>query len=191
MNYGAFQQAIQNQVKAALSYDGSKVIWSDQTLDRPARPFVELSVLSFRDLSHHSMHGVIDNPDSDGDDGEEILLQTTDHLELTVQTRIFSAAVVGDLAPMNLAQKIHSFFGRETTNDALQDIAIVSRENVQNASLVLETKYEGRAIFNIIFRVAVVDTEATTYIETAPVETTFTGALTGDIESAFDIDLSE
>ena len=71
MNYGAFQQAIQNQVKAALSYDGSKVIWSDQTLDRPARPFVELSVLSFRDLSHHSMHGVIDNPDSDGDDGEE------------------------------------------------------------------------------------------------------------------------
>jgi hypothetical protein len=185
-----FEDAIQARVKAALTFDGGHVIWANQTRDRPSRPFVELALLTDDDLSEQGEYSQEDNPDSTGNDGEEILLNVKHQVELTVQFRVFSSAVTGANRAFNLAKRVRDFFDRESTIEALGAIAVISRDNVQDASIVLETEHEGRAVFNIRFRVADIDTETATYIETVKVKPTVIQT-DGPIESTITIDLGD
>lgn len=188
MDLASFQTAIQARTKAALSFDGGHCVWANQTRERPTRPFVELDILSSDDLSEQGEFSQADNPSPT--DGAEILLSVKHQLELTIQFRVFSSAVTGSSKAFNLAQTLRNFFDRESTIDALGAIAVVSRDAVQDISLVLETEHEGRAVFNIRFRVADVDTESATYIETAVVKPTVTQT-SGPIEHTLTIDLGE
>jgi hypothetical protein len=169
MNLTTFQTAIQALVKSATGFDDGHAIWANQTRKRPDRPFVELAHPEGAS-PFFSEDSVDDTPSPTP--GNEITLTAKEHVEITVQVRVFSSAVVGSTNAFNLANAIRSFFSRESTTDALGEIALVARETVRDVSLVLETEHEGRAVFALTFRVANLDTETTTYIEHATVETT-------------------
>lgn len=111
---------------------------------------------------------------SGGTTGNEILLTTRHQVELTVQVRAFSGEVVGSLSAPNVARNIRNYLGRDSVSVAFaaDGIAVVDRGPVRDATIVLSTEHEGRGILDLKFRVADLDTETTTYIETAKVETT-------------------
>lgn len=182
MNLGAFEIALVNQVKLASGLAAGKVIWANQTRDRPVRPFIELTVLSSEVASTHSESGVSNNPTPTA--GNEIILTTTDHVDIRVQMRAFSAEVTGSNKAFNLLDKVRQHFGKEscieTLSNLAESIAVVDREAVADATIVLETEHEGRAVWNVRLRVADVTTETTTYIQETVVETTVTQT-SGDV----------
>lgn len=182
MNLGAFEVALVTEVKKATGLPAGKVIWANQTRDRPVRPFVELAVLSSESASTHSESAISDS--SPVVAGEEITLTTIDHIDLTVQLRAFSAEVTGSNKAFNLLDKVRQHFGKESCIELLESqaesIAIIDRGTVADATFVLETEYEGRAIFTLRLRVADVATEKTTYIDEVVTETTVTQT-SGDV----------
>jgi hypothetical protein len=173
MDLTAFQTTIQNHVKLATGFTDAKVIWANQTRDRPARPFVELAILD-DEMVGQEEHGQSDTPGAPA--GQEVTLSTRYQVELTVQVRVFSSEVVGSNTGSNVARKIRNYFGRDSVNVALAapaiGVAVVDLGPVRDASIVLSTEHEGRGILDLKFRVADLDVETTTYIETATVETT-------------------
>lgn len=164
-----FENTIQGIVKAATGFDGGHVIWADQTRTRPSRPFVELDYVS-ETTTNFLEHTQEDTPGAP--ESEELTLNAREHLEPTVQMRVYSSAVVGNNSARNIARKIRAYFGRESVQSTLGDIALVNRNVVRDVSLVLETEHEGRAVIDMTFRVERIESETTTYIETAVVETT-------------------
>ena len=182
-----FENTIQAIVVAATGFVGSKVIWADQTRDRPARPFVELAYVdeSTTNFTEDSITDTVAPPA-----GQEITLSSKEHGEPTIQVRVFSSAILGSQSAKNIARKIRGYFGRESVQTTLGDIALVSRGSVQDISIVLETEHEGRAILDLKFRVARVETETTTFIEVAIVKTTIP-LNSVDIENTLTIDLGE
>lgn len=188
MDLGAIETLIQTQVKAALGYDNGHVIWANQTRDRPTRPFVELFNADSRNVSPHAelFEGANPSPSA----GAEVLLESTDHCVMRIELRVFSSAVTGSNKAFNLAQKIRSHFGKQATIDAMGDVAIIDRENVQDISIMLETEHEGRAVFTLTFGVVNVEQETTTYIEEAVIKTTIPQQ-SGDVENTLTIDLGD
>jgi hypothetical protein len=190
MNLASFQTAIQGVVKTATGYDGGHVIWANQTRDRPTRPFVELDIISSQ-ATEYTEDSVSDTEgDPEDIEGEEVTLTTREHVDITVQIRVFSNAVVGSTKAFNVAQQIRTVFARESTQSVLDPIALIDRGGVRDFTTMLETEHEGRAVLDIRFRVAEVDTETTTFIETATVQTTIaqTG---GDVVYDFEVTLPE
>lgn len=175
--FEAFEGAVQACVVAATAFPGSKVIWANQTRTRPARPFVELYVTEDR-THEHSEHAVRDNPAPLA--GQEIFIDLTDHRDLTVQMRAFSSEVTGSLKAMNVANQIRRYFHTEACQAGLGDIAVVDRGPIRDATLVLESEHEGRAILDIVFRLGDLFSEATTYIQQVVTETTITHT-SGDV----------
>lgn len=175
MNLTTFQAAIQAQVKAMTGLNDGHVIWADQTRTRPTRPFIELGILDSTGTENTESSSE-DNPAPVA--GSEILLNTREDVTLTVQLIAFSRDIVGSSNAFNLLQTVRFAFGHDSVSEALGDIAVVDRGPVRNATIVLETEHEGRAICALQFRVANLDVETATYIETATVRTTV--AQTGD-----------
>lgn len=188
MNLGAFEVALVTEVKRATGLANGKVIWANQTRDRPIRPFIELAVTESSAGSPHSESAISDTVPSTP--GNEITLTTKDHADLTVQLRAFSAEVTGSNKAFNLLDKVRQHFGKESCIEALEvlpeAIAVVDRGVVQDATIVLETEHEGRAIFTLRLRVADVTTETTTFIQETVVETKVTQT-NGDVTRTFTV----
>lgn len=174
MNLGTFEIALVTEVKRATGLAAGKVVWANQTRDRPIRPFVELAVLNSAAASSHAESGISNT--SGAPAGEEITLTTTDHVDLTVQLRAFSSEVTGSDKAFNLLDKVRQHFGKESCIAVLEGqaeaIAVVDRGTVNDATTVLETEYEGRAVLTLRLRVADVATEKSTYIDEVVTETT-------------------
>lgn len=188
MNLGALEIALVTEVKRATGLPNGKVIWTNQTRDRPLRPFVELAVTESSTGSSHSESAVSDTIPSTA--GNEITLTTKDHVDLTVQARAFSAEVTGSNKAFNLLDKVRQHFGKESCLEVLEGlpeaIAVVDRGVVQDATIVLETEHEGRAVFTLRLRVADVTTETTTFIQEAVLENTVTQT-SGDVVTTFTV----
>ncbi len=182
MNFSAFETAVQSQIRAA---SGLATIWANQTRDRPARPFVELNVLETQ-VSDHDEESFGDNPSPTP--GAELITTSKQHVEVRVQVRVFSSAVVGNSRAANVAQTIRSRLSFDSVAEVLwaADVAVIERGNVRDATIVLESEHEGRAVFDIRFRVGVWETETTTYIEAAEIETTVEQT-TGPVVSTFTV----
>lgn len=169
MNLTDFQTTIQALVKLATGYDNGHVIWQKQTRNRPSRPFVGLDILE--DETSFFTEDTTEDASSPVP-GAEINLIAKEHIELNVQVIVYTSDVTGTNNATNVARKIRGFFSRESTTTALGDIALVERAPVRDATIVLETEHEGRGVLGLKFRVADLEVETTTYIETVTVETT-------------------
>ena len=167
----AFENAVQAQVVAATGFSGSKVIWANQTRDRPTRPFVELAFLKEETTNFTEQYqaDTVGSPE-----GEELTLYSKEHVEPTIQVRVFSNDVVGNNTARNIAKKIRAYLGRDSVQYALGAVAVVNRGTVRDISLVLETEHEGRAILDLKFRLSQIEEETVTYIQTVTVETNVT-----------------
>lgn len=97
-----------------------------------------------------------------------LLLKTTDRPEITVRVIAFAdAARTGAVSPaFTMLRKLRGKMGSELTADALDPITVLDRGNVTNATLVLETGYEGRAVLDLKFGSIETETEGINTIET-------------------------
>jgi len=188
VNAENFENAIVAEVKRATGLADGKVIWAHQSRDRPARPFIELRYVSDEAAGSASESYVTDTPSPTP--GNEITLTTVDHTDFSVRLTAFSAAVRGAGSAREMLRTVRKHFGKESTVEAFsvlpEPIAITERSAVSDASIVLETEFEGRAFSTLNLRVADVSTETTTYIETVIIETTITQT-TGDIVNTLTI----
>lgn len=168
-------QAIENALQAwgvrASGLDPTLVRWADQDGSRPQPPFVELRLDHEGGGSPVPEQQVIDNPEPVA--GQEILINTITHEDLTLTVHVYTAVTVGVNSARALASRMKAQIASETEIGNFDDagIAIVETGPVQNLTAVLETKSEGRAVFDVRLRVADGFTEATTYVETVDIPT--------------------
>lgn len=104
-----------------------------------------------------------------GEFGQDpILLKTTDRPEITVRVVAFTdSPKVGFISPaFSLLKQVRRKMGSESTADALDPITVLDRGNVTNATVVLETGYEGRAVLDLKFGSIETETEGINSIET-------------------------
>lgn len=170
MNWTDFQKGVQDRIVVGSGLAGTSVIWENQSRQRPARPFISLSIIETETRDMGDVE-VSDNPDYDPDltPSEEILLTNTAMLVIQIRVTAFSSATVGNSSAYALLQKVRMHFGQVSCTDALtgldEPIGFLQSSSVQNASLVLENEIEGRAVMTLTFTVGDSAVETNTYIE--------------------------
>lgn len=179
-NWTAIEDALQAQVARAVGFAGAKVIWEDQKLPRPARPFLTLAISE--DLTEESPEryqrnnpaGVAGTLTPTVTIGTELLVGTTGNVEFTLRVQAFTAEVIGNSSARAQLVKVRNAFAADSYCDALASsgIAVISRSTVQKLTEVLETKFEGRAALDIRCRVEDGHEETQTFIETVQITTT-------------------
>jgi hypothetical protein len=173
VNFTTLENAIQNQVAAVSGLAGSRVIWRDQgdAIDKGVQvgketDSITLRMENFRGLASATPEASI--TDQAGDPEEELGLTNTVHTEFTVEIQYFSMSKTGEDSAFARLSAVRNGLLRETITDALEagGVSLVDCDNVQNLPSVLETQFQSRAVCQCRFRVADIDTERVTYIET-------------------------
>jgi hypothetical protein len=181
-NWEAVENAIAAAVLAASSFSPGKVIWENQTAQRPALPYVSL----FRDnderLSWSTEQIVSDNPDGHKGDpdanppvvGTELLIDHKVDSEFHVRVQVFTAETRGNNAAHSVLSKIRNYFDTDAARRTLDavGVATIERGSVMNISALVETRFEGRAALDIRFRTADGGQEINTYISSARITPT-------------------
>lgn len=170
-DWQAIEDALQAWAVRASGLPAASVRWADQDATRPQPPFVELRLDHEGGGAPVPEQQTIDNPTPSA--GQEILINTITHEDLTLTVHAFTAPTVGANSARALASRMKAQIASETEIGIFDDagIAIVETGPVQNLTAVLETKSEGRAVFDVRLRVADGFTEATTYVETVDIPT--------------------
>lgn len=176
-NWDAISNAIQAQVVAASGLAANRVIWHTQGRDRPdgATSFITLEIVG----AIESMGSVTpqqttdDNPDSTGDDGFEIILKSEEPINFQVRINYYMGKKFGKRAAWARLSTVCRFLNAESTADELlsSGVAIVDTGTVQNLTTAFETEFESRAVVDLSFATVDGFEEATTYIETAEIQT--------------------
>lgn len=167
MNWTNFEDAIQARVVAATGLPGAKVIWENQNKARPLRPFIALRIDDAESLGEAETK-VTNNPAPSS--GQEILLTTRSQNRVQLTVTCFTTSTSGDSSARAYLKKLQMYLSHPsctaTLNGLAEPIGILTASSVQDASIVLETDIEGRAVMTVVCLVADAFTEATTYIET-------------------------
>ena len=166
-NWEAIENAIQAQVVAATGLAGASVRWADQSRDAPASgDSVRLAVLT-GGVVGHAEESTITNPAPSA--GQEIILRSHEQAEFEVQVQVFTMSPTGNSSAFAQANNVARYLQRDDVTDTLfaSKLALVSVDNVQRLPLMLETEFQGRALFTARFRTLDGSEYATTYIETA------------------------
>lgn len=168
MNWVNFENGIQARVVAATGLATTKVIWENQNVDRPARPYVSMNIESAEESSPSQDVITYDNPVPTA--GSEILIKNISQQVVEIRLTAFTTEVIGDSSARALLQKVRMHLSSESAQSALcalvEPIGVLTTSNVQDASIVLETEVEGRAILTVRVMVGDENVEANTYIET-------------------------
>lgn len=179
MTIQEFATAIQTVVASAAGLSGAKVIWETPNVERPARPFIALSILEDANEELLPEESWINNPTPTPPvppfpSQDPILLQTTDRPEIVVRMIAFTdAPKTGIVSPaFALMKQVRRKLGMESTSETLDPITVLSRGNVTNATVMLETGYEGRAVLDLKFGSIETESEGINTIETVKEELT-------------------
>lgn len=175
-NFTALYAKIQSQVATGTSLSPTSVIWGWVNGDRPpSKQYVSLSVLNVTPLHQLTEDYTLDNPTPSA--GNEIILRTKEHFEVTVEIQAFSVTQNAEYpaAPVML-ETLRSYLGRESTLDQFRSVkaTIINRGTIRHLPTVLNTMFESRAVLEVTFRAASGSDETTTYIETVDYTTTIT-----------------
>jgi hypothetical protein len=151
-----------------------RVHWAHQTRERPPRPFIELAIVDSTAIGPEDV--TLDNPTPSP--GAELIYATVDHVDYTLQARVYSAAVVGSTSAFSIANALQGQLTLTSMFEALgaTGIALTTRGQVQQVNAPWETEYEGVAVLNFGTRVKRINIgpapETGTYIQTAEIEGT-------------------
>lgn len=195
MTIQEFAAAIQTAVVSASGLSGSKVIWETPNVERPTRPFIELSILEDGNEELLPEESMIDNPSptppvAPFPSQDLLLLQTTDRPEITVRMVAFAdSPKIGAISPaFALLKQVRRKMGTEAVSETLDPITVLTRGNVTNATVVLETGYEGRAVLDLKFGSIETESEGINTIETVKTQITINGT---SIPREEDLEFSE
>lgn len=182
LNETTFEDAIFRWVERAVSpvlatllsfsADYPGVVWDRQKAPPPGTPYVTLR-LAGPGASDFSEDQTVYDPA--GPAGQEMEERTIHHdvYALRVQTYARTPAEARALAK-SVRTAAHSDSRRAELRDSVPSIVVAEVGALQDVGTLLDTEWQGRYALDLTLRVADVDTERTTYIQTAPT----TGSLT-------------
>lgn len=171
-DYAALEDSIIECVRAALGLPEGTVYWSGQGEPPQLKPFAELREANSENIGE-PQNTVADNPG--GAPGEEIILTTSNDLEMEIDVFIYTVNKVnlpGNPSAAARAKAMVRALGGETNAGIREGTGLVFVEagKVLNIPRVLETQFEGRATVSLKFRVEDRLEEKTTFIETVELE---------------------
>lgn len=172
----SIEAALHAWVVAGTGLPANQVHFAQQ--DAPqTRPMVTLRVMSVRTIGQDWIN-VEDNPDSDGDDGEEILILARGTREAVISIQAFGADAVGSAAPRALLEKLAARSRFPSLRDALDAAniglaplgAVLSMDGVIGSS-----SFDPRATLEARIFITSEVSETATYIESVELENLTTG----------------
>lgn len=167
-----FENLLAVRIAAEAGLAAGKVIWADQARSRPARSFIELDYLDEAG-DEHSEQSVVPNPAfdplTDTTNTQAIFLKNTDHTDIEIEVRAFTT---NPKDARKMLRDVRNKLGGERAQDALGEVALITRGNVRDLSTVLDNETEGRAVMALKFRLAETNSEDAGIIEIVEVETT-------------------
>lgn len=150
MNWATFEDTLQAQIRYAAfrgdgSYTNKACIWAHQTADRarvfPAGDGKQLVVLKLQSSTviGEGQRDSIDNPDAEP--GSEILLRSSQHVEIILQVEVISKAAFGNDSAMAIAFRAKNYLEQSAPSAVLaaEGIFIIEQSTIQHVPRVLET----------------------------------------------------
>jgi len=175
------EDAIASVVRAET---GIVVLWKDQGAPRPPLPYVALRHDGGSSASALTERMVSDNPDGQPGDpsavppsvGTELLLTEIEQVDFRLEVETFSPPeAVGAAHAVAIARGLRNALAKESVRNALEAAGVVVADRsgpVQNLTGLVETDFEGRALFEVGLRAAFCVADTSTYIETAQINGT-------------------
>lgn len=169
----AVEDALHAEVVRLSGYAGDRVIWDNQGAPRPELPFITLRLDGFDDPGWAGELTVTDA--TDPEPGADILLGRRVHLEGTLTITAFADPRTGAGSARAVLTRIRAGLNLDSTTENLDTsgVSIFGLGVVQDATVLVETEYESRAIMNARLRVSDGAEDLTTWIESVETTPTF------------------
>jgi lysophospholipase L1-like esterase len=169
-NWTEIENALQARIALGLRLPGDRVRWGDVSRDGhgTAGDYAILRVGNITSLAPATPEqSITNNPQAFP--GGEILLNSLEPTEFELSITVYSMRTTGNHSAYARATSARSALHSESTTAALEavNVAIVQCESVQSLPALLETEYQGKAVFTALIRISDGNTESVTYIESA------------------------
>lgn len=176
LNFTTFEKALQDAVVLASGLADGKVIWARQDGTRPAAPYVTLDLTSFSVIG---IDGTRHDYDAEADPGAEITLKHGGMREFGLAVVVFYGTL-GAAGAMALAETIRTSLSKVSVREVLDaaNVSIFDFGRVLNLTQVVNTVYEGRAVFELRGYTTQEVTETIGYIQSAEIEGTISTVTT-------------
>lgn len=175
MAFNATEDALRAWIKSASGFADENIRWSNQKVEYPAGPFVELHITAVPPLGAYDP--VTSNYDVLRAPGVEIELVVEGSRELNLSVQVHRAPVVGGVSAVALATKLALGVRLPSVNAALNEAGVAPFDigAVQDQAALLGTSFNGRATFDARFYIKETVSEFTTYISRAEMTESLTG----------------
>jgi len=179
MDWSTAQNAIVAWIKAGTGL--SRVVWSNQSVPKPAHDFVQVRLAAVRKLGGDELTRDQDlsrGPTASDEDfplvldvpGTEIEFTVQGERELTLSIQVHTARAV--ITPVALLSRLQTSLSLESVRTGLLAAGLAPTDPgvVRDLSALVDTGWEGRASLECRFQFTETLSEFTTFIESAPVD---------------------
>lgn len=180
-NQKAIEDAIHFEIYTASGLPPGRVIWENQSRDRPGQTPGTRDLITLRWGTAETFATAtpeITTADTIGAPaGQEVTIQTIDHDQLSLTVTYYAGLHTGNTAARSRLKAIRNTLNRDVVIDRLQNVssvALIESGSVQLQPVLLETEYESRAYMVLRLGVAEGTDEKVTNIETVEWSTDFT-----------------
>lgn len=172
-----FEQGLPVLLTNILGWSAGKVVWENQSQNRPALSYLSLWAGGLKRLSPVTSSWIGPNPDgySGNPEANPPLVGTEireEHLvpsEFTLRVQAHSASVMGSQSADKLLRKVVNALDLSNTRYLLQQLGVVLVETgpVMSIPAMVETRFEGHAALDIRLRIVDGGSGVGTYISSA------------------------
>lgn len=162
------ETAVQNAVEAATGLDDAHVIFADQNIGEPARPYILLRFgegVPVQTLESHEHDGAAAV-------GQEIRMQASELLDLLLEVQSFTDDTHGNAQAVVVLEAVRRKLKLPTARDALRAAGLVPYAigPVRNLAELDDTEFKGRALLEVRCYLVQTSEERTGYIATVELE---------------------
>lgn len=143
MSLAVTRKAFIDWIRAVIGYDAGHVIWADQNMPRPTKPYITTRLTSFVQPNQAYM-----TPPNSSGVGTAI-----SDKEFTLQLHCYSSISVD---PITILLNLHDSLNILNQYKILQDAGIAFVDNLlgpMNTTTLLDTIYEERASMDLLMRI--------------------------------------
>lgn len=146
-------------VDSVTSYGDSKIIWLDQNVPRPEKPYIGMRITPFVQVGQD----YVGHPDNAGD------ANINGNREFTLMIQHYGVGSV------QVLENLRSSLQKPTIQESLREdgIVFVDRLDISDISELFDNEYEERATMDLLFRIAQSITDNVGVIESTNIEGTY------------------
>lgn len=169
LNWATIQTALHAWIVAGTGLAVGRVVWANQAMPQPQRPYVTLRLMALAPVGHDGVHSTTNLA---APAGEEVTLTVEGRRHLTVGVQAYASAVTGAGTAAELLAKAQTALSLPTVHAGLRaaGLAVLNEGGITDLSALLETKFEGRAAMDVRFHCVDEVAEKTGYIATVEIE---------------------